>query len=48
MKRHHSQDYFIYLCKIVSNNTFDSEKFLWWEKDNLKGPHDRYIKNEDN
>ncbi len=37
MKRHHSNDYIIYLCQLCGNNSFDKSNFLWWEKENLTG-----------
>lgn len=34
MKRHHSQDYFIYLCSLIGKNKYN-EEFLEWERVNL-------------
>jgi hypothetical protein len=43
MKMQHSQDYIIYLCKLIANNEYNESNFLWWEKENLNPYFSDYV-----
>jgi len=44
MKRHHSQDYFIYLCYLCGQQYKEGSDFLLWEKESIN----KEVKNDSN